>query len=382
MKDKIILRVLAMFGVVLAVLLFVAVAAIRNINRAMASNDWVNHTHAVIMEADAIRSSFHAGDGTLRTYLLSGDPRDLAAAREAFGAMSEHFEVVKALVADEAEHTPKLTRLQTLLNERMEFARQLIAARQKDDAAGVRSLLAASAGNEATQEIIRLIDRLEEAEKVLLTERDKASYLQAHTTRWTVLGGVAINFLVLAGAAWLIRDDIAARRRAAGILEEANATLEAKVRERTAELTASNEKLLAENQERRWGTQALEHHLRYNQLIINSISDLVVVLTKRCNVTRVNPAVSQWTGWQAAEIINKPLSQIARLKPAGGGESTGASDQVGLALKAGRELHEQPAEIVAKDGRLTSARLSMFPLRDRDKVVGAVVTIRIATSPA
>ena len=381
MKDKIILRVLTLFGVALAVLVFVALAAIRNINRATAGSDWVNHTHAVIMEADALQSAYHAGDGALRTYLLTGDPRDLAATREAFGEMSEHFEVVKALAKDEAEHAPKFARLQVLFTERMEFAREVIAAREKNDAGTVRRLLAASAGNEAAQEINRLIEKLQLAERELLTARDKASYLQAQTTRWTVFSGLIINFLLLGGAAWLIRDDIAARKRAAVLLGEANATLEARVRERTAELVTSNAKLLAENQERKWGNQALEHQLRYNQLIINSITDLVVVLTKMANVSRVNPAVTQWTGWSAAELINQPLLRMVRLKPPDGGGGPAAADPISLALKAGREIHEQPAVILAKDGREAAARLSMYPLRDRDKVVGAVVTIHILTNP-
>jgi PAS domain S-box-containing protein len=381
MKDKIILRVLTLFGVALAVLVFVTLAAIRNINRATAGSDWVNHTHAVIMEADALLSSFHAGDGALRTFLLTGDQRDLVATREAFGQMSEHFEVLKALAKDEAAHAPKFARLQVLFTERMEFAREVIAAREKNDAGTVRRLLAASAGSEATQEITRLIDKLQLAERELLTARDKASYLQAQTTRWTVFSGLIINFLLLGGAAWLIRDDIAARKRAAALLGEANATLEAKVRERTVELVASNGKLLAENQERQWGNHALEHQLRYNQLIINSITDLVVVLTKMGNVTRVNPAVTQWTGWSAAEMINQPLRRLIRLKPPDGGGGPAAADPVGLALKAGRELHEQRAEMLAQDGRTAPARLSMYPLRDRDKVVGAVVTIHILTNP-
>jgi PAS domain S-box-containing protein len=275
-----------------------------------------------------------------------------------------------------------MTRLQTLLTQRMEFARAVVTAREASQDAEIRRLLAADAGNEGSREIARTIEKLKDAQKALLTERDKTAFLQAQTTRWTVLGGVAINFLLLAGAAWLIRDDIAARKRAAAILEEANATLEAKVKERTAELVAANEKLVAENQERKWGAQALEHQLRYNQLIINSISDLVVVLSKVCNITRVNPAVAQWTGWQAAEIISKPLARITRVKPPGGGEAPGAADPVSVALKAGRELHEQRAEILTQDGRAIPGYLSMFPLRDRDKVVGAVVTIRVADRPA
>lgn len=373
MKDKIIHRILAVFAIVSAVLIFVALASVRNINRAAAGSDWVNHTHAVIMEFDALRSSYQAGEGALRAHLLTGDARDLAEAREAFAETSEHFEVARALVHDEAGHAERIARLETLLNDRTEFARKVVAAREQNDQAAVRDLLAAAAGGEVRAEISRLVEKIKDEQRILLTERDKISFLQAQSTRWTVWGGLAVNFVLLGGAAWLIRDDIAARKLAATTLEEANATLETKVRERTAELTASNEKLLAENQERQWSGQALEHQLRYNQLIINSISDLVLVLTKMCNVTRVNPAVTLRTGRSAAELINKPLAHVVRLKAADGSDATA---QIALSLGMGRELHEQLGEILTKDGRLIPARLSLFPLRDRDKVVGAVVTIR------
>jgi hypothetical protein len=47
---------------------------------------------------------------------------------------------------------------------------------------------------------------------------------------------VALDVLLLGGAGWLIWDDIAARRRVAETLKEANENLETRVRERTAEL--------------------------------------------------------------------------------------------------------------------------------------------------
>ncbi len=87
-----------------------------------------------------------------------------------------------------------------------------------------------------------------------------------------------------------------------------NRELELKVKEHAANLAAANEKLSIENLERAWVNQALEHQLRYNQLIINSISDSVFVLTKALNISRINPAVIHLTGFEQEELINVPLS--------------------------------------------------------------------------
>ena len=62
-----------------------AVNAVRNISRSAVTSEWVNHTHEVILETQAVRSARHLGNAALRTYLLTGRPREQADAREADG---------------------------------------------------------------------------------------------------------------------------------------------------------------------------------------------------------------------------------------------------------------------------------------------------------
>jgi PAS domain S-box-containing protein len=224
----------------------------------------------------------------------------------------------------------------------------------------------------------KAVGALQENQKGLLKERDKASYAEAQTTRWTVITGLVINFVLLTFAGFLVKDDIAARRLAANALIEANAVLESKVRERTAELHASNESLRAENLERQWGNKSLEHQLRYSNLIINSINDLVFVLTKTLNITRINPAVATMTGLEAKDLITSPLTRVVRFANDANGD---AKDVFLKALRDGREIQDSAVVLVAKDGRTIPYRLNLVPLRDRDKVVGGVVTLRPAVIP-
>ena len=381
-KDKTIRRVLGFFLLISAVLVFVAVLAVRNITRSVASSDWVNHTHAVILEVDGIFSALQAGDGAMRTYVMSGDARDQAACREAFASVAEHVEVAKALTRGEPAQNAQIVRLETLANKREEFAHDVLGARRADQAETVRTLLAEDAGRGAIREIQRAVEKLKEEEMALLAERDTASYQQAQTTRWTVWSGVAVDFLLLAGVAWLIRDDIAARQRAAAVLQEANEQLEARVSERTAELASANEQLTAENLERRWAIQALEHQLRYNELIVNSVGDLVFVLTKVMNISRINPAVVHLTGREPPELINRPLAQVVRLTEGPGAASAPKVDLLAHALREGRDLRDLPASVEDRRGHKTAVRLTLFPLRDRDKVVGGVVILQIVRPAA
>jgi CHASE3 domain sensor protein len=376
-KDNTIKRILVFFLLISVVLLVVGVEAVRSINRSVTGSDWVNHTHAAILEAEEILVALHAGDGAMRTFAMNGDPRDQAACREAFAKVAEHVEVLKALTRNAPVESQQALLLEAVAGKRADFVRDVLAARQAGNQEAVRTLLAADAGGETSREIQRRIEKLKNDEMVLLADRDTAAYAQAQATRWTVWLGVVLDVLLLAGAAWLIRDDIAARRRAAAALQEANAQLDVRVRERTSELSAANEKLSVENLERQWANQALEHQLRYNQLVINSISDLVFVLTKAMNISRVNPAVVHSTGLEPVDLINQPLARFVRLVKNPEETSAPMFDPVGQALKDGRDLRDQPAVLENRRGRQTPVRFTLIPLRDGDKVVGGVVTLQI-----
>jgi PAS domain S-box-containing protein len=253
-------------------------------------------------------------------------------------------------------------------------------ARAADLTENVQALLAADAAVDAIGEIGRAVDTLKETQMALLAARDRASYRQVQTTRWIVSTGVALNLVLFGGVAWLIRDDLAARTRLAATLQEANAQLETKVRERTSELAAINERLVAENLERRWSTQAIEHQLRYNQAIVDAVGDLVFVMTKALNITRLNPAVVHATGWEPQELLGQPIEKIFRWS-SGARDSAEANAPMTQALREGRDLKNEWAELSERRGGNIAARATLFPLRDRDKVVGGILILQIGAKP-
>lgn len=374
MKSYIEKRIIAVFLLAFAVLAVVAVVAVRNVHRAIASSDWVNHTHAVVMELDAMVSSLHAGDAALRDYLWTGDARDQAAYREAFSAAEEHLEVAKVMTQQELSQYQWVTQLEPLLAQHAEFTQQAIKT-QPAGGEAIRQFLTTAAGGRALREIRRLVEKIKADEQELLRQRDTASYLQAQTTRWTVWTGVIINFLLLALGGWLIHNHLEARRQAAAALADANLQLEAKVQTRTAELTRAVQALESENLENKWANQSLEHQLRYTQLIIDSISDLVLVVTKAVNISRINSAVVHHTAFEAQELIGQPWHRIVRLRQEGGVATD--SGWVAHSVKEGREIQECPADVVNRDGQAAPARFSLFPLRDQDKIVGGVIILHM-----
>jgi CHASE3 domain sensor protein len=366
--------VLIFFALILAVLVLVVAVSLRNLNRSIATSDWVNHTHALINEIDALQPTLVAAESDLSRYLLTSEVRDQAAYQEKFAELDERIDVINALVAGAPEEQKLFAPISELLTRRAAVANQVTALKQSGDANALQQLLAGDGMPGDQRELERRVERLREHETALLSARDRASFQQAQTTRWTVLGGLGLNILLLCGAAWLIREDLTARRQAARLLQQTNEQLEEKVRQRTAELTATNAKLLAQNIEDRWAKQAMEHQNRYNLLIIDSVSDSVFVVTKLMNISRMNPAAVHLTGVEPFGLIDKPFTGIVRLDDGSGPAPT--YEPFLRALAEGHELRNKAATVSAKSGQSIPVRLDMYPLRDRDKVVGGVVVLQ------
>jgi CHASE3 domain sensor protein len=376
MRDQTLRRVYACFLAICLIIGLATVAALRNISQAAATADWVNHTHATIYELDRVVGSLVTGDAAARSFVLTGDPRDLAVARGEFGELGDHLELARALTRDDAAVAAQITALGDLAEQHTSALLALVTAESGKNRTEVEALLKSDPGGETLREIKRRGAKLRAGQFELLDQRDRAAYHQAQTTRWVVGTCVALDLLLLAAVAWLVRDDIATRRRLAETLQSANDVLEAKVQERTRALVTANRQLSTENRERQWAAQSLEHQLRYHQVVVNATSDLVFVITKTLTITRVNPAVSLRTGWPEEEILGRPLAELLRET---GAPNTGF-DIIILALRSGRELHGLPTGLVDRRGLTAPAHFTLLPLRDNDKVVGGVVLLQLIPS--
>jgi CHASE3 domain sensor protein len=377
MKENIEQRVIGLFVLMLGILAFVAVSAVRNIQQSIKDSDWVNHTHAVIIDVSEVLSYLHAGDSALRNYVLTGDKRDQGAYRGAYSTMVERLDDAKALTrsgAEEAGIQLQIVGLQNLISNRIDIARSIVKAREQGGLEAARRLFLTNPDLDSMVTIERAANRLVGDENKLLTARDKAEHLQAQGTKLSVYSGVAVNFMLLAFVFWLLRDDLKARRQAAKALEDANAQLEAKVQERTAELVKANQALKQENLERRWSYQALEHQMRYNQLIINSIVEMVFVVSRALNISRVNPAVVHQTSWNPQDLVAHSIERVLQLPLET--EAGAPQNPLIIAMRDGREIQEQPAVLISRSGKTTPVQYSLIPLHDQDKVVGGVVTVR------
>jgi PAS domain S-box-containing protein len=366
MKENIEQRMMALFGLVAALLILVAAVALNNVREAEVTSDWVNHTHDVILEAEAIQTSLHTAEAALRSYILTGEERDQASYREFFTETLEHLSVAKSLTKDDQRQQQRLGELEALIGKRVEFARKVVAARRQGFEEA-KTLVGSDAADQTLREIRKLVERLKTEEADRLQQRDRENFLQAQSTRWTVYVAAILNVAVIGLIFWLIRHDLKARRLVARTLKEANEMLERKVKERTAELAKSNDSLTLENLERKWSQSILERQFRHFEQILHSIGDAIFVISRTGRIIRVNPPATKLSGYSVNDLIGESLSSV--IQP----DETFSESPFIKALKEGRDILSLPASVKFKNGDSLKVVVRAFPVRDSDKVVGSVV---------
>jgi len=141
--------------------------------------------------------------------------------------------------------------------------------------------------------------------------------------------------------------DITERKRAEEDLRQLNATLEAQVAARTAEITAEKEK---------------------SEIILRSAGDAIAMVDREMRIRYVNPAFTTLTGYTAQEIAGQPINSLF-----GVGMPEQRRPVVQSALESG-DAWQGEVPIRRKDGRTYEAAMAIAPIKDTDGSLAGYVS--------
>ncbi|HEY4555013.1 MAG TPA: CHASE3 domain-containing protein, partial [Lysobacter sp.] len=203
-------RTLASVSIVSAlVVLLAGLVAYRAVRANDAAAGWVAHTHEVIAQIEATLAAATGAEAAQRAYLLTADPRQLAAYREARGRVSAHVDALQRLTADNPVQRARLPQLRQAIAQRMRGLDLGLERHAAGDHDGAREIVARY-GFGLMGEVRRQLDVMHEEENRLLEARVAAA------RRSTQFGagataGTGLLALLLLGTLYLLSARHAAR---------------------------------------------------------------------------------------------------------------------------------------------------------------------------
>jgi diguanylate cyclase (GGDEF)-like protein/PAS domain S-box-containing protein len=131
--------------------------------------------------------------------------------------------------------------------------------------------------------------------------------------------------------------------------------------------------------ERKTFEEALERLSRQHEMVLKSAGEGIFGLDLQGNVTFVNPAASDMTGWSSQDLLDRPMHNLVHHAKPDGTPYPSEECPIHTAFTTGT-THSRDDEVFwRKDGRSFPVEYTSTPIFEDDEIVGAVVTFRDIT---
>lgn len=236
--------------------------AFRSVSALVRSDYWVDHTWQSIDQVERIMSSAKDAETGNRGYLITGDENYLAPYLSAKQDLPTELNRFQSLTSDNPAQLARLKQMRAVINERLLLLQKGIDLRRNHSVDTSHSLILTGTGKAQMDRLRAIADQMEAEEHGLLLTRIAAANSASRQARYTLALASCLDFfLIVMMLNYFVRerrmrfaseqaaDRLAmARAEAEERAEEVrslNATLESRVRLRTAELETTNRELEA-----------------------------------------------------------------------------------------------------------------------------------------
>ncbi len=190
-------------------LVIVAVLVWFDFDNERAAQAWVEHTYQVLNASDELLAIVEHAEEQQRDYLLTGDQNYVRDYRQTLLATGPAMEKLRALTRDNSAQQSRIADARRLVGGRLEYLGEGILLRQqKGLAAAAQTALGSGPGRRQMDELRAELGAIEAEEHRLLTERTRATAVQASRTRVALAAGTAFLVVLLAAAGATIEKDV------------------------------------------------------------------------------------------------------------------------------------------------------------------------------
>lgn len=325
-------------GIALVIALIVATAGInyRNTNLLDANAARVAESHRVLELTAAVMQGMLDTETGERGYLLTTSDEYLVPYTNALPRIPENLNRLKEVTRDNPEQFERVARLEEMSRDRLDLLKRLIAARRLNKR-NIDPLDAARKGKQRMDEIRSVVAEIDQAERVLLAERQEASRRAYRIAIATGLFSTFLGLVSVAAFIWLLDRTLSARQQTAATMYEQRELF---------------------------------------RTTLASIGDGVFATDMKGKITFLNAVAADLTGWKTDEAQGQPLEKILQVVSEDGHKPMeNAATQV---LREGKAVSRSNQNLMLdRQGHETPIDESAAPIRTRDGIMaGAVLVVR------
>jgi signal transduction histidine kinase len=236
-------RILALLSIGFVALILSSVISLWTVERSGEQAQLIRHTYEVRATANRVLISTTQAESAQRGFLLTQQESHANLEVEARGAALQGVLRLRELVADNPSQIERLDRLQPLLEERLQLTEQTVRDSRRGMTLEAIRVVQQGRGPLLMSQVRGILDEIIEVENALIGERQDGADQLAAVSYWMTLISTVLIVLVGASCVIIFLRYLAEIQRARSDLNLANAGLERRVQERTAELVAANDEI-------------------------------------------------------------------------------------------------------------------------------------------
>lgn len=232
-----------MVAIALLILLSIGGVSFRSTEILIRDAETVSRYQEFLTHLSGVLSATTDAETGQRGYLITADDSFLEPFRKARAAAESDLLELRRLAGEDRERSEALTRLETMVRQRMDRTAASVALFQQQGFDAARALTASGEGKRIQDAIRGVVDALESSVRSELDRRSAQARGSARFALWVVVVGSLLATGLVLFASMLRRRERAARLAAEAELRSTLAQLEDRIAERTAEIARSRRSL-------------------------------------------------------------------------------------------------------------------------------------------